>query len=404
MLDPELEAEGLGPSDFSRALEADWTARRADIESGLRGASVLVIGAAGTIGAASARQLLAFEPARLELIDIDENGLARLARDLRSRGGGSATEIGFNPLDFAAAPGLGLVAARGPFDLVFNFAAVKHVRSEKNLFTLLHMIGVNVVSQQRFAAHLARERLAGRHFVVSTDKAADPASFMGATKQLLEQVAFAEADLPGAPATNAARFANVAYSSGSLLESYLQRFAAGQALAAPKDTRRYFISARDAARICLIAQQACPAGRIAVPRFDPTSGAVELAATAAAFLAARGRTAHFVESSEAAERLQGSPGPDYPVLLTPRDTAGEKEVEVFKGAGETAEPLGLESLEALKPAPIDRQALDAALAELARYVAGAKSAGGLAEIEAVIGRVLPGFRHVAGDAQLDDRI
>jgi len=404
MLDPELEAEGLGPSDFSRALGADWNAQREDIEAHLRGASVLVVGAAGTIGAASVRQLLPFKPARLELIDIDENGLARLARDLRSRGEAAATRIGFNALDFAAAPGLGLVAAQGPFDLVLNFAAVKHVRSEKNRFTLLHMIGVNVIAQQRFAAHLARERLARRHFVVSTDKAADPASFMGATKLLLEHVAFAEAEVPGAPSTTAARFANVAYSSGSLLESYLQRFAVGQALAAPKDTRRYFISAQDAARICLIAPHVCPGGRIAAPKFDPASGAVELATTAAAFLAARGRTARFVESLEAAAALQGSPGPDYPVLLTSRDTAGEKEVEVFKGAGETAEPLGLASLEALKPAPLDRQALGAALDELTLYVDGKNAAAGLGELEAVIGRVVPGFRHVAGDARLDDRV
>ena len=254
---------------------------------------------------------------------------------------------------------------------MLNFVAVKHVRSEKNLFTLLHMIDVNVVRQQRFAAFLAANGLARRHFVVSTDKAADPASFMGATKALLEAAVFAESG--HGPRASAARFANVAYSSGSLLESYLQRFAAGQALAAPRDTRRYFISARDAARICLLAQMACPAGRIAIPRFETASAAVELADTAAAFLASRGRRAVFVEdAAEAAERA-GRPGPDYPVLLTPRDTAGEKEIEVFRGAGETTEPLGLTALEALLPAPIDRPALRAALAELAALVGGERA-------------------------------
>lgn len=404
MLDPTLEAEGLGPSAFSQALEADWTARLADIEAEIHGASVLVVGAAGTIGAACVRQLLPLAPARLELIDLDENGLARLARDVRSRAQAPATLLGFNALDFAAWPGLAFAAAEGPFDLVLDFAAVKHVRSEKNLHTLLHMIGVNVIAQQRFAAHLAREGLARRYFVVSTDKAADPASFMGASKLLMEHAVFAEAEGEGAPKTAAARFANVAYSSGSLLESYQQRFAAGQALAAPIDTRRYFISAREAARICLIAQIACPGGRIAIPRFNPAAGAVELADSAAAFLAARGRTAVFVESADAAAKLEGGSGPDYPVLLTPRDTAGEKEVEAFQGRGETVEPLGLAALEALRPAPIDRQALAAALAELSGYVVGEKLAAGPAELEAVIGAVLPGFRHVAAEAQLDDRI
>ncbi len=403
MLDPALEAEGLGASAFAASLDADWGGRRPEVEAGVQGGAVLVVGAAGTIGAAIVRQLLELGPARLELVDIDENGLARLARDIRSRGLGAATRIGFNALDFASWPGLAFAAANGPFDLVLNFAAVKHVRSEKNLFTLLHMIGVNVVAQQRFAAHLARERLARRYFVVSTDKAADPASFMGATKRLLEALAFAEGERQGAPKTTAARFANVAYSSGSLLESYVQRFAAGQALAAPKDTRRYFIAARDAARICLIGEATMPGGRVAIPRFDPASGAVELAETAAAFVRARGRRPVFVETAEEAAVLEAAGGPDYPILLTPRDTAGEKQVEVFQGAGETATDLGLAALEALAPAPIDAQRLAECLAELSALVSGERSAA-LPGIEAAISRVLPDFRHVAGAGLLDDRI
>lgn len=403
MLDPTLEAEGLGRTPFSEALAADWAARQPEIEAQLGGARVLVVGAAGTIGAAAVRELLALGLARLELIDLDENGLARLARDIRSRGADGGARIGFNALDFAGWPGLALAEAAGPFDLVLNFAAVKHVRSEKNRFTLLHMIDVNVVRQQRFAAHLAAKGLARRHFVVSTDKAADPASFMGATKLLLEAVAFATARQPGAPAATAARFANVAYSSGSLLESYVQRFEAGQALAAPRDTRRYFISARDGARICLLAQLAGGNGRIVAPKFDPASGAVELADTAAAFLRSRGRRPVFVETAEAAAALAGRPGDGYPVLLTPRDTAGEKEVEVFRGAGEHIEPLNFAALEALRPAPVDPAALTAAVRSLASFVSGEWPAT-LADIEAVIREVLPGFAHAAAEASLDDRI
>jgi len=403
MLDPTLEAEGLGPTPFSEALAGDWAARRGEIAGQLGGARVLVVGAAGTIGGAAVRQLLGFNPARLELVDLDENGLARLARDIRSRGEGGGAAIGFNALDFAGWPGLALAEAAGPFDLVLNFAAVKHVRSEKNLFTLLHMIDVNVVRQRRFAGHLAKLRLARRHFVVSTDKAADPASFMGATKLLLEAVAFGASEQADAPVSTAARFANVAYSSGSLLESYLQRFEAGQALAAPKDTRRYFISARDGARICLLAQLACAGGRVAAPKFDPASGSIELADTAAAFLRTRGRRPVFVETPEEAEALARAPGSDYPVLLTPRDTAGEKEVEVFHGAGETIEPLNFGALEALRPAAIEPAALTAAVDTLEAFVTGARRATP-GDIEAVIRGVLPSFAHAAAEASLDDRI
>ncbi|MGH6958424.1 MAG: polysaccharide biosynthesis protein, partial [Caulobacteraceae bacterium] len=309
----------------------------------------------------------------------------------------------FNALDFAGWPGLALANAAGPFDLVLNFAAVKHVRSEKNLFTLLHMIDVNVVRQRRFAAHLAREGLARRHFVVSTDKAADPASFMGATKRLLEAVAFAEARGAGAPTATAARFANVAYSSGSLLESYIQRFGAGQALAAPKDTRRYFISARDAARICLLADLVCPPGQVAIPRFDPALEAVEMAETAAAFLKGQGREAVFVETAEDAAGTLHGPGPGYPVLLTPRDTAGEKEVEVFHGAGERAHSLPLAALEAVTPAAIEPAALAAAVDALESFAGGARAAS-LADIEAVFASVLPNFSHARAEALLDDRV
>jgi FlaA1/EpsC-like NDP-sugar epimerase len=401
MLDPTLEADGIGPSAFSEALARDWAAHRSEIADQLDGAKVLVVGAAGTIGAATVRQLLPFAPARLELIDIDENGLARLARDIRSRG--EAAEIGFNALDFAGWPGLALAEVAGPFDLVLNFAAVKHVRSEKNLFTLLHMIDVNVVRQQRFAAHLTGRGLARRHFVVSTDKAADPASFMGATKLLLEAAVFAKAAGAAAPRVSAARFANVAYSSGSLLESYQQRFAAGQVLAAPKDTRRYFISARDAARICLLAQLACPTRRIAIPKFEPASGAIDLADTAAAFLQRQGREAVFVTSPEEAAARLGESGPAYPVLLTPRDTAGEKEIEVFRGAGEGVQPLGLTALEAVVPAPIDPAALNAALDTLGRMTSGRSNATPEA-LANVIHGVLPGFSHIAAEARLDDRV
>jgi FlaA1/EpsC-like NDP-sugar epimerase len=401
MLDPTLEAEGLGRSDFSEALAADWSGRALEIADQLRGARVLVAGAAGTIGAAAVRQLLALAPAAIELVDVDENGLARLARDIRSRGDGVGVALGFNALDFAGWPGLALAEATGPFDLVLDFAAVKHVRSEKNLYTLLHMLDVNVVRQRRFAAHLAERRLARRLFVVSTDKAADPASFMGASKLMMEAAVFDAA--AGALPASAARFANVAYSSGSLLESYLQRFAAGQALAAPRDTRRYFISARDGARICLIAQLACPPGRVAIPRFEPASGAVELAETAAAFLRSRGRRAAFVETAEEAAAVLARGAADWPVLLTPRDTAGEKEIELFRGAGETVEPLGLAALESIRPAPVDPAALHAALADLAAFVSGQAPATA-ADIEAALGAVLPGFRHAAGGASLDDRI
>src|ERR1700679_4035725 len=120
MLDPTLEAEGLGPTPFSEALAADWAARQPEIEAQLGGARVLVVGAAGSNGAAAVREMIALGLGRLELIDLGENGLARLARDIRSRGADGGARIGLTALDFAGWPGLALAEAAGPFDLVLN--------------------------------------------------------------------------------------------------------------------------------------------------------------------------------------------------------------------------------------------------------------------------------------------
>ncbi|MFI4936140.1 MAG: hypothetical protein ACHP7N_16120, partial [Caulobacterales bacterium] len=168
--------------------------------------------------------------------------------------------------------------------------------------------------------------------------------------------------------------------------------------------RRYFISARDGARICLLAQLAAPGGRIVIPRFDPASGAIELAETAERFLRQRGRRAVFVGTPEEAAARLASAGEDYPVLLTPRDTAGEKDVEVFQGAGESAEGIGLTALEALAPAPVDPAALAGVLAELEAFVAGEQPTPTAAELEAILRCVIPNFAHLAGEETLDDRI
>jgi hypothetical protein len=142
---------------------------------------------------------------------------------------------------------------------------------------------------------------------------------------------------------------------------------------------------------------------VAIPKFEASCGAVDLADTAAAFLAARGRRAVFVETAQAAAELLDRPGPDYPVLLTARDTAGEKEIEVFRGQCERAEPLDLSALEALAPVAIDPAALASVLADLRAFVAGTRRAT-TADLAAGIGSVLPAFRHIPAEAGLDDRI
>lgn len=395
-----------GETDFSRALDEDWQRSRADISRTLKGAKVLVIGGAGTIGSACVNALIEFAPRRIDVLDVDENGLARLTRDIRGRFlRGLDTELNFQTLDFGSWPAMAYLGDTGPFDLVLNFAAIKHVRSEKNLFTLLHMIDTNVVKQRRVLEFIAERRLARRYFAVSTDKAADPANFMGATKKLLEEVVLGGAE--ETPSRNMARFANVAFSSGSLLESFVQRLSAGQPLAVPADTRRYFITERMAAQICLLTVCLAPDRRIVVPRLRPDAHAEQLTDTVTRFLAASDLAPTFVTSIDelagidcAAARAAGR----YPVLLTPRDTAGEKEIEAFWGTGEAVSDIGLSALEGVIPARSDRAAVSATLDELARIVGGEATLPGVDDLYRLISAAVPSFHHAGGGANLDGRL
>ncbi|MEA2782719.1 MAG: hypothetical protein QOK29_4263 [Rhodospirillaceae bacterium] len=386
----------------------DWQARRADIEALVAGASVLVIGGSGTIGAACTRLILDLKPKRLHIIDVDENGLARVARDIRASGGDTAdVELVFLAADLGAYPAAAHCAANAPFDLVLNFAAVKHVRSEKSLPALLHMIDTNVVKQRSFLRAIARQDRRLRYFAVSTDKAADPANFMGATKRILEEVIFSAGDRHEGLATSSARFANVAFSSGSLLESFVVRLQAGQPLAAPRDTRRFFISGQEAAEICLLALVSCPKGTLAIPRLSAERHLVNLPEIAAAFLARAGFRPTFVDSVAAAASMLSEPprpGAAYPVVLTPRDTAGEKSAEVFVGKDEGVIELGLSNLLALQPRRVPADLLEATVDLLTERVTGKIGTRSIEELGSLVRQIVPNFAHVGGNAHLDDRI
>jgi FlaA1/EpsC-like NDP-sugar epimerase len=403
-LDDAAVATGRKDSLFAE----DWTARRTDIAALVEGRSVLLAGGAGTIGAACVRLILSLGPRKLHIIDVDENGLARLAREIRAAMPQAAkVELVFLAADFGAYPAKAHLRAAGPFDLVLDFAAVKHVRSEKNIPALLHMIATNVVKQDRFLRAIEAQQHECRCFAVSTDKAADPANFMGASKRLMEEILFAMGDRRRGIVTCSSRFANVAFSSGSLLESFVLRLQAELPLAAPRETRRFFLSAREAAEICLLALVTCPSGQLLVPRLDSERHAVELADIAQVFLRRAGFEPQLVEDIAEANALLAAgavPGARYPIVLTPRDTAGEKPTEVFVGEGERLTPTGSSSLDFLVPARVPAEVLDAVVAQLADRVDGKIPTETMEDIERIVRSAVPNFKHIDGEAQLDDRL
>jgi FlaA1/EpsC-like NDP-sugar epimerase len=292
---------------------------------------------------------------------------------------------------------------QAPYGLVLNFAALKHVRSEKDGYSLLQMFETNVLKAERLLGWLVARGGTTRYFSVSTDKAANPVNLMGASKRLMEHTIFA--GTRGDIAITSARFANVAFSAGSLLEGWLLRLEKGQPLAVPRATRRYFLSLREAGQLCLLAAVAPPHGTIVIPRLDAEQHLVDLEGIARALLAQAGFTAKDFENETAARNAVSDPASaGYPLLLTPLDTAGEKPYEEFVGAGESVFDLGLPNLSGIHHLGPDPVLLGKFLAWLAPLVDGTGASPEKEEFVAALEAVVPELRHQETHKQLDQRM
>lgn len=326
----------------------DMEKYRSRIQESVAGKRILAIGAAGSIGSATVSTLADFGPVALHIVDHNENELAELVRTLRSRVQGLEIEdFRTLPLDFGSMAMRLFVNDQSPYDLVLNFAAIKHVRSEKDTFSMLQMFETNFLKQARLLRWLKEVDFRGRYFSVSTDKAANPSSFMGASKRLMEHVMFSGEAIDGLEAEIvSARFANVAFSNGSLLQSFQRRIAQNQPLAVPVDTRRYFVSMEEAGHLCSLAATCVPHGHIVVPKLNPDENLVLLESVARGYLTQLGLEPKiFSDETEARHAVAELRRKNmWPLLLTPLDTAGEKPYEEFVAQGETTFEVGFPNL------------------------------------------------------------
>ena len=403
--DAITEAEALVTRRDRSLFDYDFTAQYGHIVDALHSRRVLVIGGGGSIGAATTALLAEFRPAALHIVDQSENYLAELVRDLRGRPEG-LPEIEFRtlPIDYGGPIMQRVLADSSPYDAVFNFAALKHVRSEKDVYSLLQMIDTNVIRHCYFKEQLARYGHGRMYFAVSTDKAANPTSLMGASKRLMEDVVFG-IGLDRATSTTSARFANVAFSNGSLLQSFVRRIERRQPIAVPRDTYRYFISHREAAELCVLAAFAIPDQHVAFPKLDPGNELQPLAEIAARILGSMGFTPEFLEDEHRARRevADFAARGRWPVVLTPLDTSGEKPYEEFLGEEEEETDLGFAAVSALRHRP--SRAIESGLLDrLCLMIKDPAYDIGKAEIVEEIGRVLPGFRHAETGRNLDQRL
>ncbi|MDN5874846.1 MAG: UDP-N-acetylglucosamine 4,6-dehydratase, partial [Sinobacteraceae bacterium] len=229
-------------------FEADIAANEAELSRLVAASRFLVIGGAGSIGQATTREIFKRNPKALHVVDLSENNMVELVRDIRSTLGYIEGDFRTFAIDCASREFDALLAAGSGYDYVLNLSALKHVRSEKDPFTLMRMAEVNILNTVK-TARQAREGGARKYFCVSTDKAANPVNMMGASKRIMEMFLMRESEsLP----VSTARFANVAFSDGSLLHGFNQRVAKHQPISAPNDVRRYFVTPQEAGELCLM--------------------------------------------------------------------------------------------------------------------------------------------------------
>ncbi len=320
------------------------------LECVLSGKRVLVVGGAGTIGSQTILQLVGFSVARLDIIDISENYLADLVRYIRNMGDRvRVADIRTSVIDYGSSIMMAFLRSEDRYDYVFNFAAHKHVRGERDPFSLLSMLETNIIKHARFKDAIAVTGGCDRFFSVSTDKASNPVSMMGASKRIMEDLNFDYRTTDAHQCATSARFANVAFSNGSLPKAFFDRLVAHQPIAVPRDTKRYFVTPEESGEICLLSGVLGEDMYVYFPELDPKKELISLEKCATLFLEAHSLEPQFVEDPEEAISLADVPEQGvYPVLLTPLNTGGEKPYEEFVGDDEIASSSNLMALGRLK--------------------------------------------------------
>lgn len=389
-------------------FQDDFDAQRQNLEYLIKNSRILVIGGAGSIGSATIRVLSEFKPAALHVVDHNENGLAELVRYLRNEIDDlSSTDFRTFPLDFGSPLMYRFLSGSSAYDFVLNFAALKHVRSEKDVYSLLQMFDVNLVKTGRFLGWLSKKQDAYKYFCVSTDKAANPVNLMGASKYLMEQLIFSNEILtnPSQTATSA-RFANVAFSRGSLLESFVMRLNNHQPLAAPKNTRRFFISPNESGHICVLAAFCAPNRHLFIPVLELQKDLVDLQTVAAILLRSHGLKLRIYEDETTARKSVKADLKKkyYPLLLTPLDTSGEKPYEEFVGNGEETINVGLKSLLGIRhqSRPIDP--VISFIKQMEEVMLHPEIEIEKRDIVELVKALIPNFEHIETGKNLDERM
>ena len=295
--------------------------------------SFLVLGGAGSIGSAVSKEIFKRNPKKLHIVDISENNMVELVRDIRSSLGYIDGEFATFALDIGSFEYDAFIKSDGKYDYVLNLSALKHVRSEKDPYTLMRMIETNIFNTDKTIKQSIENKVK-KYFCVSTDKAANPVNMMGASKRIMEMFVHRNSlniDV------SMARFANVAFSDGSLLHGFNQRLEKAQPIVAPNDTKRYFVTPQESGELCLMS---CIFGQnrdIFFPKLSEELHLITFADIAVKYLEVKGYKPYLCKDEDEARALAKTlpQKGKYPCLFTSSDTTGEKDFEEFFTENET---------------------------------------------------------------------
>src|SRR5690554_1576196 len=379
----------------------DIEANKEILSKKIKGKSVLVIGGAGTIGSSYVKAILQFKPGKLFVVDTNENGLTELTRTLRSDANIFVPEdYKTYPMNFGDAVFKKMFLAEGPFDIVANFAAHKHVRSEKDKYSIEAMIENNVFKAKEFLDLLVDNK-PEHFFCVSTDKAANPVNVMGASKKLMEEVIMAYSN---ELQITTARFANVAFSNGSLLAGYIERLFQNQPLSCPSDVQRFFVSPEESGQICMLACMLGTSGEIFFPKLAEDEMAYFKDITIYFFKASNRPIVECKSEEEAKQKaLNLKEGAPYPVYFFDTDTSDEKLYEEFYTETDIVDKETYTSLGVIKNArKLSKGEINTTISELQDLMDS-----GDYDKEAIVSLLkkhLPDFEHIETGKSLDQKM
>ena len=382
-------------------FENDLINNKEKLTSEISGKSILVIGGAGTIGSSFIKAVLNYNPRKLIVVDINENGLTELTRTLRSDLNILVPETYLTyPMSFSSDVFYKMLNSHGPFDIVANFAAHKHVRSEKDSFSIESMINNNVIQAKRLLDYLKINKPT-HFFCVSTDKAANPVNVMGASKKLMENVIMSYSrDLK----ITTARFANVAFSNGSLLYGFIERLLQRQPISCPSDVKRFFVSPKESGEICLLTCILGNSGDIFFPKLDE-SQLVNFKSITEDFFNYLNKDIIVCESETVAKKTAAQINDDsaYPVYFFETDTSGEKLFEEFYTSEDEVNFNLFESIgvitNSLKPSYSEMESTIDEIINLFKNKSYDKE-----NIIKIMSKILPNFRHIETGKYLDQKM